>query len=187
MKIRNLILALTILLLALSGVSYGAEVQKIVVIDLQKIIDTSNAGKRSSEEIKSQGKKMETTLKDKGTEIEELKTELDQKALVLSDEARQDKENDLRERITQLKALQRRYQDVLRDLNTNLSKQIMEDVFQIAEDIGKREGYTLIIDRRAGGVIYAPNAIDITDKVIEAYNALDAKRSKEDKKSKKKD
>jgi hypothetical protein len=31
-----------------------------------------------------------------------------------------------------------------------------------------------------GGVLYAPKAIDITDKVIEKYNALDAKRSKKE-------
>jgi len=36
----------------------------------------------------------------------------------------------------------------------------------------------LIIDRRVGGVLYAPNAIDITDKVIEEYNAMDRKRGK---------
>jgi len=176
MNMRNMFLTLSLCWFGLSGIVYGAEIQKIGVIDLQKIIDKSNAGKRSSVEIKSQGKKMEQILKKKGAEIEDLRKALDQKALVMSNEAREAKEQDLRVKIDDLKSLQRRYQDVLRDLNINLSKQITKDVFEIVEGIGKRAGYTLIIDRRAGGVAYAPNAIDITDKVIEQYNAMDAKR-----------
>jgi len=180
MNIRNIFLTLTLCLFGLSGIVYGAEVQKIGVIDLQKIIDKSNVGKRSSVEIKSQGKKMEQILKKKGAEIEELRKTVDQKSLVMSNEAREAKEQDLRVKINDLKSLQRRYQDVLRDLNINLSKQITKDVFEIVEGIGKRAGYSLIIDRRAGGVVYAPNAIDITDKVIEEYNTMDAKRGKKE-------
>jgi len=181
MKMHNGFLVLMVFLLTFSGAAYGADVQKVGVMDLQKIIDTSTAGKRSAGEIKNQGKKMENVLKERGGEVEALKNTLDQKAALLSDEARNEKERDLRDKIEELRSLQMRYQDVLRDLNTNLSKQIMEDVFGIAEDIGKREGYTLIIDRRAGGIVYAPDALDITDKIIKAYDAADAKRPKEDK------
>ena len=180
MNIRNMFLALIVCSFGLGGIAYGAEVQKIGVIDLQKIIDKSNPGKRSSVEIKSQGKRMEQILMKKGAEIEDLRKTLDQKALVMSNEAREAKEQDLRVKIDDLKSLQRRYQDVLRDLNINLSKQITKDVFEIVEGIGKRAGYSLIIDRRAGGVVYAPNAIDITDKVIEEYNTMDAKRGKKE-------
>jgi outer membrane protein len=180
MNIRNMFLTLTLCLFGLSGIVYGAEVQKIGVIDLQKIIGKSNVGKRSSVEIKSQGKKMEQILKKKEAEIEELRKTVDQKALVMSNEAREAKEQDLHVKINDLKSLQRRYQDILRDLNVSLSKQITKDVFEIVEGIGKRAGYSLIIDRRAGGVVYAPNAIDITDKIIEEYNAMDAKRAKKE-------
>lgn len=180
MNMRNIFLGLVLCLFGLSGIVYGAEVQKIGVIDLQKIIDKSNAGKRSSVEIKSQGKKMEQILKKKGAEIEELKKALDQKALVMSNEAREAKEEDLRVKIIDFRSLQGRYQDVLRELNVNLSRQITKVVFEIVERIGKAEGYSLIIDRRVGGVVYAPNAIDITDRVIEEYNAIDAKRGKKE-------
>jgi len=180
MNIRNMFLTLTLCLFGLSGIVYGAEVQKIGVIDLQEIIGKSNVGKRSSVEIKSQGKKMEQILKKKEAEIEELRKTVDQKALVMSNKAREAKEQDLHVKINDLKSLQRRYQDILRDLNISLSKRITKDVFEIVEGIGKRAGYSLIIDRRAGGVVYAPNAIDITDKIIKEYNAMDAKRAKKE-------
>lgn len=180
MKMRTIWLTVTLCLFGLGGIVYAADVQKIAIIDLQKIIEESSAGKRSSIEMKSQGKKMEQILKEKGSEIEELKKTLDQKATVMSKEAREAKEQDFRDKVNDFKSLQMRYQDVLRELNLNLSKQIREDVFEIVENIGKRDGYTLIIDRRIGGIVYAPNAIDITDKVVKEYDAMDAKRSKQE-------
>jgi len=110
MNTRILLASLILCFFGLNGIVYGAEVQKIGVIDLQEIIDKSNAGKRSSVEIKSQGKKMEEILKKKGAEIEELRKSLDQKALVMSDEARKAKEQDLRLKIDDIKSLQGNYE-----------------------------------------------------------------------------
>jgi outer membrane protein len=176
-KMIGVVLAVCVFFFA--GFVYGAEVAKIAVVDFQRIIDTSNAGKRSSEEIKGEGKKMEQVLKEKETEVEEIKKTLEQKALVMSQEARDEKEQALRVKANDLVSLKKRYLDVLKDLNMKLSNQIKKDVFEVVEAIGKREGYLLIFEKRVGGIIYNPNAIEITDKVIEEYNALDAKKVKE--------
>jgi outer membrane protein len=181
MKMRNVVSVFTLFLFAFCGTALGAEVAKIGIIDFQRIIDTSNAGKRYAVEIKSQGKKMEQVLKEKEAEVEELKKALEQKALVMSQEAREEKERSLRIKMNDLRSLRKRYLDILKELNLKLSNRIKKDVFQIVEDIGKRGGYLLILEHHVGGVIYAPNAIDITDKVIEEYNSLDAKRSEEEK------
>jgi len=179
MKMRCMFLTFTLCLFVLSGVVYGAEVAKIGIIDFQRVIDTSNPGKRSAVEIKSQGKQMEETLKKKEGEVQELKKSLEQKALVMSQEAREEKERELRIKANDFQSLRQRYLDTLKELNLKLSSKIKADVFGIVEEIGKEEGYLLILERRVGGVVYAPNVIDMTDRVIEAYNALDAKRAKE--------
>ncbi|MDY6987972.1 MAG: OmpH family outer membrane protein [Thermodesulfobacteriota bacterium] len=179
MKARIVFLTLILCLAGFPAMVGGAEVAKIGVIDFQVIIDTSNAGKRSATDMKTQGKEMEQTLKEKEAEVEELKKALEQKALVMSEEAREKKERDLRIKAIDFDSLRKRYLETLKDLNLKLSDQIKEDVFQIVEEIGKREGYLLILERRVGGVVYAPNAIDITDRVIEAYNKQDAQREKQ--------
>ncbi len=170
MNFRSIFLMLMLCLFGLSGIVHGAEVQKTGVIDLQKIIDKSNVGKRSSVEIKSQGKKMEQILKKKGAEIEDLRKALDQKALVMSNEAREEKEQDLRVKIDDLKSLQRRYQEVLRDLNINLSKEITKDVFEIVEGIGKQGGYSLIIDRRGQTLPFAGAVYDSLEIGLSAHS-----------------
>ena len=50
--------------------SYGADVAKIGVVDFQKIIDKSDAGKKATIEINKRGKALADDLKKKGEEID---------------------------------------------------------------------------------------------------------------------
>ncbi len=174
MKVPTATLNLILVLLMLTAPAYAVDVAKIGVVDLQRVIDTSNVGKRSSEEIKREGRRMEKTLAKKEAELEELKETLDQRAVVLSQEALEEKKRVLRIKTNDFKSLRKRYLERLKEMNVTLSNRIKEDVFEIVEDIGRRGGYQLVLERQIGGVVYAPTAIDITDKVIEQYNAMEA-------------
>ncbi len=55
---------------------------------------------------------------------------------------------------------------------------IQKEVVDLVARIGKRDNYTLIVEKREGGVLWAPDSIDITDKVIQEYNADFAKNHK---------
>ena len=46
------------------------------------------------------------------------------------------------------------------------------DVRKIVQKIGKDEGFTLIFEKRSIGLMYNGGAIDITDKVIKAYDKM---------------
>ncbi|MBW2646964.1 MAG: OmpH family outer membrane protein [Deltaproteobacteria bacterium] len=166
----------TIFLFGCWNISYGANVAKIGIIDFQKIIEKSDIGKASTKKIKDRGNEMTKTLKEKEAEIEKRKKELDQKSLVMNKEAREEQERILLNKINDLKSLQRQYSRVLNELQNALLGKLEKNVSVIVEEIGKKEGYTLIMERKVGGVMYAPSAIDITDKVIRKLNALEQKK-----------
>jgi len=154
----------------LVGSSYAADVAKIGVVDFQKIFSTSAAGKQAKAEIQKQGKKMEADLKGKYTEIEEIKKNLEREALVMSKEMREEKERDLRIRINDFKSLQKRYEDSMREVEKRFITRIKKELYDIVQEIGKQEGYLLIIE--SVGVLYSPTTIDITDNIIQKYNAV---------------
>ncbi len=169
-------LIVTIFLFGFWNISYGADVAKIGVIDSQKIIEKSDMGKATSKIIKDRWNEMTKTLKDKGAEIERIKKELDQKSLVMNKEAREDQERIIRNKSNDFKSLERQYSRELNGLQNDLLGKLEKNVSVIVEEIGKKEGYTLIMERKVGGVMYAPSAIDLTDKVIRKLNALDQKK-----------
>jgi outer membrane protein len=171
MKMMKNILAVGVLsFFFLTGASSAADVAKIGVVDFQKILEVSNAGKTAQGEINKQGKQMEIDLKDRGAEIEDIEKKIERESLVMSKEVRDEKQREIRIKIGDFKALQQKYMEDFKALENRIISRIQKDVVELVQEIGKKEGYTLIVEKRTGGVVYAPMSIDITDTVIQTYN-----------------
>jgi outer membrane protein len=153
----------------------AADVAKIGVANLQRVLETSNPGKSAQEEIKQQKDKMEQELKQKGGEIEELRKQLERDSMVMSKEKREEKEREVRIKLNDFKSLQKRYRTQLQNLEKKLVNELLKNVSNLVEEIGKKEGYLLIINNT--GVMYSPGSIDITDRLIKELNAQHAKKS----------
>jgi outer membrane protein len=171
MNMMKSILAVGVLsLFFLTGTSSAADVAKIGVVDFQKILEVSNAGKTAQDEINTQGKQMESDLKGRGAEIEEIEKKIDRESMVMSKEVREEKQREMRIKIGDFKALQQKYMEDFKALEGRIIGRIQKEVVELVQEIGKKEGYTLIVEKRTGGVVYAPLSIDITDAVIQIYN-----------------
>ena len=155
----------------------GADVAKIGVIDFQRVLMTSSEGKKAQGEINRKGKKMETELKQKGDAIEKIKKQLEREALVISKAKREEREREIRIKINDLKSLQKRYMQDFKTHEQRLVQRIQKSMKKIIDDLGKKEGYLLIIEKRQGGVLYFRQSIDLTDRLIMEYNAQSAQKS----------
>jgi outer membrane protein len=171
----NIILIVCFFSLFWLGSVNAADVAKIGVANLQRVLETSNQGKSAQEEIKKQKDQMELELKQKGGEIEELRKQLERESMVMSKEKREEKEREIRIKINDFKSLEKRYRAQLQNLEKKLVNALLKEVSSLVEEIGKKEGYLLIINNT--GVLYSPNSIDITDQLIKELNARHAKKS----------
>jgi outer membrane protein len=154
----------------LTGASSPTHVIKIGTIDLQKILDLSEAGKAAQMALNVKGKQMETDLKDKGTEIEAIEKEINLESPDTRQEVWEAKQRIKRIKIGDYKALRKKYLEDFKLLESRITSRVQNEVVALLEDIGKKEGYAMIIEKRAGGVVYAPSSMDITDSVIRNYN-----------------
>ena len=148
--------------------SLAADVAKIGVIDLQKVLETSAAGKAIQAELKTKNDKMAADLQKKGGEIEKISKRLERESMVMSKEMREEKEREQRIKVNDFKTLQKRYRSELQKLQGELMQQLQTKINAVTQEIGKKEGYLLIMDKR--GVIYAPTSVDLTDKLIQRLN-----------------
>lgn len=168
---------LAAVLLFSTGVVLAADVAKIGVIDFQRILETSEAGKAAQTEINAEGLKMEKDLEAKGKEIEALEKKLERESMVMSKEVQEEKKREIRIKINDIKGLQRKYVEISKRLEARIVSRIQKDVFKLVKDMGKAGGYLMILEKRAGGVIYSPSTIDVTDELIKMYNKEFTKKS----------
>ena len=167
--IKIMLISVTVFFMCFITASAG-DVGKIVVVDIQKIVSLSSYGKQAQAEINKKGEELMADLKNKEKEITDLKEELERKGLVMSPEKRDEKERDFRIKLGDIKVLKGKYEKELGELNMRLVARIQKDVLELVQDLGKKEGYLLVIEKREAGVMYSPESIDISDEVIKLYN-----------------
>ena len=151
-----------------SQFALAADVAKIGVVDFQKIFITSNAGKAIQAEIKAKREVMEADLKKRGEEIENIGKRLERESMVMSKEMREEKEREYRIKVNDFKAQKDKYQKEAMQFERPLLQKLRKDILAVTSEIGKKEGYLLIIEKPY--VVYAPTTSDLTDKIIQRLN-----------------
>jgi outer membrane protein len=149
----------------------AAGTMKIAVIDTEKILMNSAAGKRALGDLKKLQDQKEAEGRTKQQEIKDLQAKLTDGRLSLAQDKLADMEKQLEDKVIDL----RRFQD---DANRDLTKkrdeilgQIDDKVMPVINQVGKEMGYTLIFRKFESGLIYADDAIDITNSVIQRLDA----------------
>jgi len=151
---------------------------RVAVIDTEKILLSSQAGKRAIAELKKIQEQKEAELRGKQQEIKDLQDKLSQGRLSLAQDKLAEMAKQLEDREIALKRLS---DDASRDLNKkkdDLLGSIDEKVMPVINQLGKEQGYTMIFRKFESGLIYADDAIDITQAVIQRLDAAAAAANK---------
>jgi len=156
----------------------AADAAKIGLVDFQKVLDNSTTGKSAQAEINKKGQAMEAEIRKMGEEAEALKNNLEREALVMSREAKEEKERELRAKVTDLRTVQNKHMQTFREAERELVQKIQKEVMDLVKEIGVKEGYQLILEKRESGAVYFLDSMDITNQVIEAYNKKTGKGGK---------
>jgi outer membrane protein len=149
----------------------GAADARIAIIDFQRILDDSKAGKAAQETINQEGRQMEAELKAKGEAIEQMKEQLQKDALVMNKETREEKEREFRIQVNDFRESQQEFAQKARQLQIRAMSKIRNEVDTLAKAFAEEKGVTLMIEKQEAGVIYAPAQIDVTDEIIRRYDA----------------
>ncbi len=77
-------------------------------------------------------------------------------------------EADFQKRSVSLQRALSDYQQDLRAKENEMMADILKDLEGVVNEVGKSENFTIILERSQ--ILYSDQAVDITTKVIEAYN-----------------
>lgn len=155
----------------------AADTVKFGTIDIQKVLNESESGKKAKSDLESLIKSKQSTIDEKGKAIEKLKADIEKQASVLSAEARKSKEDELEKLIREYQRLVQDSQAEIKKKEAELTDAIFKDIRELIDKIGEEEGYTLIIEK--GMILYSSKGIDITDSILKKYNESKALRKKQ--------
>ena len=161
-----------------SNNGFCADVAKIGTVNFEKIFNSSAAGKAVKNQINEAGRGMNADLEKIQKEIKELQDMLgkNDSAGVLDETAKENKRWELERKIDEVKALKKRFDRKIQEMQVKLINGVRKDVLGIISEYGQKEGYLMVIEDI--NVVYTPKTLDITDKIIQLYDAKYSKKSK---------
>ncbi|MEW6614243.1 MAG: OmpH family outer membrane protein [Thermodesulfobacteriota bacterium] len=169
MRKIGLIFTLSLVLL-FPNLALGTDTVKIAYVDLQNALNTSDAGKEAKKIFSEKVKKVQKSLEGKQAELKKLKDNIEKQGLILSEKARTEKEKGYQKELRDFERLYKDSQDELNREEIEVSQKIIDELRKIVNKIGGEGNYTMILEKTRSGILYAPDAVDLTDKVIKAYN-----------------
>jgi outer membrane protein len=147
---------------------------KIAVIDTEKILLSSNTGKKALADLKKLQEQKEGEARTRQQEIKDLQAKLTDGRLSLAQDKLSEMEKQLEDKAINLRRFQEDANNELTKKRDQILAQIDQRVMPVINQLGKEMGYTLIFRKFESGLIYADEAIDITNAVIQRIDAAAA-------------
>jgi len=150
-----------------------ADILKVGYVDTQRVFEQYKAAQDAQKAFDRDVDSWNRDLSDKKNEIADLRKELENQSLVLSDAKRREKES-------QLTRKQSEYQSRVDQIwgphgqatsrNEELVKTVIEKVKKVLDTLAQKEGFTLILDGASSRILYASKDYDLTQRVIDQLN-----------------
>lgn len=147
---------------------------KVAVVDVQKVLTQSVAGKAAYEKLKKMQEDRISKAKQMDEEMKKLESDLNTKRISLAE----DKLAEMTKQLADKKINMQRYaQDADREIGEARDRELQAlqvKIEPVIDAIGKDMGLALIFNKFESGLVYASEAVEITDTVIKRFNEVAA-------------
>ena len=148
---------------------------KIAVVDLQRALSETEDGRRAKRRLESLFRRRQKALDEAQEKLKKMKTEIERLEKTLRPEKLRERVEAFEKAYVELQSTYVEYQRELAEKEAQLTKRILERMQEIVRRLGQREGYSLVVEANEGGVVWVPSNADLTDRVIQLYNASPAR------------
>jgi outer membrane protein len=175
-KSRHLTTGLVLLIataaLAAPAVAQEAPGQlRVAVIDVTRLVTDSVAGKEVLESLQKLSESKSADLKVLADELEGLRGQINDGRLSLSEARISELERQLEDRSIAFRRARDDADRQLKELQAQRFADIERRVMPIINEVGQRNGYTMIFNKFESGLVFAQDSIDITDEILRSFDA----------------
>jgi outer membrane protein len=168
----RVILHSVLALLVVATAVPAAAQANVAVIDVQRVVTESDPGKEALQQLKELSDQKVQEGQGIQQELAELREQFNKQRFTLSEDKLEEMTKDIEDRQI---ALQRFEDDAQRELNEARRRALgalEQRIMPVIDAVGQEQGLTLIFNKFQSGLVYADDAVDITDEVIRRFNTI---------------
>ncbi len=152
----------------LLGTSAAFAQTKIGIVDLQRAIQGTAAGKKAKVELEAEVEKKKKDIQKREGDLKKIQEDLEKKKGLLSDEVFQKRQTEFQEEMLKYREAFGKSQADLQKRERDLTQPILEKMKKVVDRLAKEKGLGLIVEN-SPMLLYADKALDITDDVVKAF------------------
>ena len=154
-----------------TATSFGAEGFRLGLVDLQKALQTVDAGRNAKKSLEKEVTIKREGLEKRQSELQKEAEGFEKKSALLNEAAKTKKQQELQKKFMELQKEAAESQMDLQKRERELTMPIIDELRGVIESIGKEKGLTLILERNEGAVLFSQGEEDLTEQVIEKFNS----------------
>jgi outer membrane protein len=154
-----------------AGSSVIAKELRLAYVDSDKILEQNDDYKQAKQKLQDEERTYINQASSLEDAVKQMEDELKTQSLMLSDEARKEREQRYTDKVQELNKLRK---DVwgeggkLYNRNLELSKPVLDKINLAIQKVSQESGYDFVFDASSANIVYALPEYDITDKVLDA-------------------
>jgi outer membrane protein len=164
------VLALGALWEVMPSLAHAETTPQVYVVDMEKVIAESIAGKAAKANLNDEVRKAEGKLALQRAELERLQADLEKQASLLSPAAMDERREALQRKARDYERSLQDQREAMGKRQASEMKRVVDQVNRVVEELSRSGAYPVIMEKDPRVVVYAAQNIDLTEKVIERMN-----------------
>jgi outer membrane protein len=170
MRIEKTLLILAVGLLLGWGIGATDDPVKVGFVDVEQVLATVDSGKAAREELERKSRDAQARLAPIVEQLETMQKELQAKQFVMSEEAVRAKQLDLVELKNRYETKAKEEEGQFKVDQQRLIGPLIEKLESVIKEVGRDNRFSVILRIDAPSLVYAREALDITDLIVKTFN-----------------
>jgi outer membrane protein len=170
MRIDKTLLLLAVGLLLGWGIGATDDPVKVGFVDVEQVLATVDSGKAAREELERKSRDAQGRLTPLMEQLETMQKELQAKQFVMSEDAVREKQLDLVELKNRYETKAKEEEGQFKVDQQRLIGPLIEKLESVIKEVGRENQFSVILRIDAPSLVYAREALDITDLIVKTFN-----------------
>ncbi|MCR4301109.1 MAG: OmpH family outer membrane protein [Sulfuricaulis sp.] len=159
------------LFLLLNAPVIAADKPGIAYVDVRKVLLESKMGKKNKAEIEKMIKQKETVFAKEEEKLKAMQQAFQKDQLLMTEEQKKVKQQEFQEKADAYQKMVKEAKQEVGKKDNEFTSKALGEIRGIVADIAKEMKLSLVLEASESGLLYAENGMDLTQKVIEKYEA----------------
>ena len=158
------------ILFVLASVAWRVSAEQYGIVDMQRVILSVAEGKAERAKLEKEIKSKEKELLAAKEELEKLNKDWQSQAPLLSEKAKLAKQKTFQEKLISLRNAEMEFHASIKRKEQNATQHIADKVAVLVDEIATKENFIMVFESSTSGLLYLKDPVDITPRVIAAYD-----------------